>query len=464
MSYPAFDLPSLSATVQQLAGILPLTALIEFIDLPKKLHGFDLTGRIPLWNWPITPIGARLLLQTRDNVEVCCLDSFDRSATLHCIDGRFGDVYPSSAPTTTRLWLAAVKSISKVSNNSPNMQREHIRRQRLEVVLISPNEDTARPFEKLVKLPFWRRAHLKRDWKPPRYRIFSLTGWVLWIGAVAVSLTVALHVAAAYLILLPVSGLAVQFTHGGCPRRLLDDHMSVHKRIVIVTNSLNGSDWWLFYGETPALNSLLNKPLYRVGRPAPRYAPILLQALIVAQWTLAVGSCALQDWNAIIISLWLAFCICSSAYYYPSQLGAKDWLKLDCHMDVKTVMAEFSSRRSMLGAIFYLNPDTKTGSTNWMNPILTPCEERSRWESALLRSIADGRMLLDVRFFSCLDANKTVVASEKTEETAEYWYKFIQEGVRVGEKIEKFIQECADLRGEKETTCVPLGSETVTSC
>lgn len=383
-----FSLPALPLTIQQLAGILPLTALVEFIDLPTKLHGFHLTGHVSLWNWPITPAGARLLLQTHDNADACCLDSFDRSATLHCIDGRFGDIYPSSTPTTTRLWLGTLKPSFNVGNLSARMRQEHIRRQRLEVILIMSNPDVAPRPPINPRLPFLYSI-VRTGWRPLRYKLLTLTGWVLWSAAVALTLASKLYVAAAYLLLLPLSGITVKYTHGGQPRRLLDDRIAEYKRVVVATNSLNASDWWLFYGGSPTVNSLLNKPLNRVGRPAGRQAAVVLQVLILGQWALAVGSCALQDWNAIVVSLWLAFCSFSSAYLYPANQGVRDWLEMDCGLKARKVTAEFSSRRSMLSAMVYLNPDTKTGSLSWMNPILAPCDERTRWEAALLKYIED---------------------------------------------------------------------------
>jgi len=404
------SLPEMPVYIQQLAGILPLTALVEFIDLPTKLHGFHLTGRVQLWNWAITPAGARLLLQTRDNENACCLDSFDRSATLHCIDGRFGDLYPSSTPTTTRLWLGSLSSAVDIPNPNPRMRQDNIRKQKLEVIVVLKDESHValqQAFEE-SRLPFWR-ALFKTDrawWSPLRFRLLSLLGWLLWCLAVATSLASGLYIAAAYLLLLPLTGLAVKHSHGGPPRKLLDGRMTEYKRVVVATNSLNGSDWWLFYGGSTIVNSLLNKPLNRAaaghggntnGNHTPRSQLVmgLLQLCIVSQWGLAVASCAFQDWNAIIVSAWLAFCACSSAYLYPARDCVRDWLELDCKIRAVKIRAEFSSRRSLLGAMVLLNPDTKTSlssTTNWMNPILSPCDERTQWETALLKYIDQGCM------------------------------------------------------------------------
>src|SRR5262245_48921252 len=94
--------PSFVAWAQQLAGILPLSTLIEFIDLTSKLHIYELRGSVALWNWPVTPTGARLLFSNEDTTSACCLDRVGRCAVLHCFDCRYGDWYPCTTPTTTR--------------------------------------------------------------------------------------------------------------------------------------------------------------------------------------------------------------------------------------------------------------------------------------------------------------------------------------------------------------------------
>jgi hypothetical protein len=55
--WPVLNLPSLRNGTPQanIAGILPLTSLIEFIDIEAKLHCYQLSGRGIAWNWPSTP-------------------------------------------------------------------------------------------------------------------------------------------------------------------------------------------------------------------------------------------------------------------------------------------------------------------------------------------------------------------------------------------------------------------------
>ncbi len=226
-----------------------------------------------------------------------------------------------------------------------------------------------------------------------RYRLLSCAGWLALGGTLTVSFMCGLYLAVPYLILLPLTGLVVRATHGGRRRRLLDDRPSEHQRVVVCTSSFNGTHWWLFYGGSRTVNSLLNKPLFRAGHNAgrARLYRYLLQALIAGQWAMAVGSCAWQDWNAIVVSAWLAFCGLTSGYLTRPEDCARDWLARDCHVVTTHVHAEFSSRRAMLGAIAYLNPDTAERRTSWINPILAPCAERSEWEASLLSYIEKGK-------------------------------------------------------------------------
>ena len=122
--------------VQQLMGILPLSAFIEFVDVATRLHVFELNGSVPLWSWPITPAGARLLLSTGDTGNACYLDRPTHSFDLHCIDGRYGNCYPSCTSTTLRLYISAQKSDIAVDNTSSNMTDKGLRKQSLDVFII----------------------------------------------------------------------------------------------------------------------------------------------------------------------------------------------------------------------------------------------------------------------------------------------------------------------------------------
>jgi hypothetical protein len=380
--------PKLPYWVQQLAGILPLTALIEFIDLPTKLHTSELTGSVLLWDWPVTPAGARLLLRTLDNGDACCLDHEDRGSVLHCIDGRHGDCYPSSAPTTTRLAVSSQEDAFIVLNNSPNMLEESIRKQTLKVVLLSHKAESIRNSSDRARKTFLGRFRGQSI----RYRLVAYAGWILWAGILSISIICRLYLSGTYLVLILLTGVVIRVTHGGIPRRLLDNNVSQFNRMVVATSSFNSTDWSLFYGGSRTVNSLLNKPLLRRSA-APRSPALhfLLQALIVSQWVVAVGTCALQDWNAILVSIWLFVCAVTTAYLVPPKSTVLNWLARDCNIIVTRIGAEFSSRRSMLSAMVYLNPDSQESRTSWIDPILAPCADRSEWEDALLDFINHGK-------------------------------------------------------------------------
>src|SRR3569833_2056157 len=398
MSMPFIALPLLPEWAQQLAGILPLTALIEFIDVPTKLHVFELAGCVPLWNWPVTPAGARLLLATLDPRHACCLDCEERCTALHCVDGRYGDCYPSSTPTTTRLAVASQDTGAvRVVNTSPNMRKSSIRRQTLNLVLLAraggvPSPSV--PFGSLRRSKSWTRFRSRGL----AYCALACGGWLALAGTLALSLASGLYVAAAYLLLLPLTGLAVRATHGGGRRRLVDDGASgrtEYQRMVLCTSSWNGTHWWAFVGPSPIVNSLLNKPLFRTGAAPARTQRLwsgVLQVLIAGQWAVALLSCAQQDWNAIVVSTWLAFCAVASSFLIKPDDCVRDWLRKDCRVKTTCISTELSSRRSLLGALAYLNPDKLERRTSWINPILAHGEERREWESALLEYIEKGKL------------------------------------------------------------------------
>lgn len=426
--YPLISSPHLPIWAQQLAGILPLAALVEFIDVSVKLHLFELAGSVSLWNWPVTPAGARVLLSEQDISDSCCLDRTDRSVVLHCIDGRYGDWYPSSTPTTTRLWVSGPKTETVIRNESPNMADPRARRQQLKVFHLSQRHISLRSRTPSSIIPSYLcpfRAFLcYLRTRSLKYRVASVVGWTAWIGLTVLSFMAGWYFAAGYLLLMPAMGLVVYMTHGGKPRRLLDERTSTHDRLVVATSSLNGSDWLAFFGGSFTLNSLLNKPLYRSRRtPAPTALRLLTRFLIVAQWVLAVASCAVQDWNAFVITVWILFCASISSYAYSAKDSARDWLKHHCSIVVNEISTEFSSRRAMLTTLMYLNPDSREDRTSWINPILADSYERRKWEVTVLGFIKEGG--------PC--------SGEWRGE--EYWWPYVDEGLEMGRRI-KSILDC----------------------
>jgi hypothetical protein len=161
-----------------------------------------------------------------------------------------------------------------------------------------------------------------------------------------------------------------------------------------VVSSVNGSGWWAFYGGSITLNSLLNKPLYRTSKaPNPKLFRRLLRVVIAAQWALIVTSFAQQNWGAFVISFWIVICACVSTYVCPPESGVQDWLQCSCNLGIERIQAKFSSRRSMLTAMVYLNPDSREGRAQWIDPILALSGDRRDWESTLLAVMATGTSL-----------------------------------------------------------------------
>lgn len=412
MSIP-LSLPELPAWAAQLAGILPLTGLVELVDASEKLHSLELAAAVPLWNWPVTPAMARSLF-SNDNADACYLDSVRQSQALHCIDGRFGDLYPSSTPTTSLMCGQTKRPATVIANPWLDRETPRGRRQKLKVIVLTENLDRPRP-----RLSSSSSAHL---W-------MSVLGWLCWAGAGITSLYARLYIAAAYLALMPLTGATIGLTHGNAPRQLLDSSTLDHARMVVATHSLNGTAWCAFYGESKLLNTLLNRPLCRVdARPSGRLLPLglLLRLLIAGQWVLSVGSCALRDWNAIVIFAWLMFCILYSAFVYPLWVCVQDWLRQSCNLSAECIDVEFTTRRSMLSALVCLNPDTKERRTAWIDPILRQSEDRDSWQRELLNYILTKRTPGDA------------IANQ-------YWWKFIEEGYNAGDKIKDKIEHIMKL-------------------
>lgn len=391
MTFEFLILPPLSPWLQQLAGILPLCALVEFIDVATKLHIFQLNRSVPIWNWPVTPVGGRLLLSDAGSTtdDTCYLDQEGHSPVLHCIDGRYGDLYPSSTQTTTRLCISKPRTSASLPNPSTNLEDMQARKQRLEVVSLKRLEYPSTRVRGAVKgrlaILYDKLIGRSKSEHSITYQLTVWLGWLCWTGLTIISFGSRLYIAGVYLLLMPLTGLMVGYTHGGKPRQLLNERPSPFIRLVVATSSLNATKWLAFYGESSILNSLLNKPLVR-NATYPMRGPLkmLLRLLIASQWTLAVGSCARQDWNALVISFWIGFCACMASWAYPPVKAARDWLQYSCKHVIDVTSTDFSSRRAMLGALVHLNPDSKERLTNWIDPILASSPDRRAWELALL--------------------------------------------------------------------------------
>ena len=411
-----FSFPTLPNEVQQLAGNLPLSALIEFIDVPAKLHIYELTSSVPLWNWPITPVGARTLLAKHNNSTFCSLDRPEKSAVLECFDGRHGDRYPSSTPTTTRLWASMREACHEVSNSHPNMRDPLNRCHTLDVLFLSDiRPQTTSEDSQQCWHPFSKQNSL-------RYNLTCILGWASWCGLVVLAIFSRLGFAAAYLLLMPICGLVIGYTHGGRGRVPIRRKRNPHDRLVVATDSVNACDWWAFYGDHNLVNPLLNMPLSRpkhMRRQSPFFLWIL-RVLIIGQWALALGSCAFQGWDAIFISFWITFCACMSSYAYPTDVAVQDWMLYRVGVEVRKIRVKVSSRRALLSTLVCLNPDD---CTSWMDSILTKSPERQQWEQTLISHLQAKQVYMNV------------------SNASEYWWKYIQEGLQVGAAVKEALDK-----------------------
>lgn len=450
---------NLPAWAHSLASILPLSVLIEFVDFSTQLHVYELRNSVPMWNWPVTPSGARLLLSKEEKATACCLDRPHRSRPLECFDGRWLNRYPASNPTTTRLWLSTIPTNNEIENDHENMADPTARIQLLKIVHLSPDRSAAGPPGTIAptlspaathtedgKSPTPTQAHPQADTEGGvqlnsrrsyigrlrsylktlgvRYMSISLLGWLGWLALVIICFLdhQTLWVAGVYFLLMPATSIAVSLMLGWAPRIPIQRGGPVYKRLVISTASENGMQWYGFLGDHTLLNGLLNLPLHRPMIITTRWWHVyLIRLFIVAQWALVVGSSSLEDWNALLIFLWVVFCIWTSAYGYPSDVAAIDWLKKNCHVKVETVDVELSSRRALLAALATVNPDTLSTPRmkDWSDRILGSSEEESEnWEALLIEIGAMSGPQRDVR--------------------GKWWWKYVDEGVKMGKKIKDY--------------------------
>ncbi|CAI7638160.1 unnamed protein product [Penicillium bialowiezense] len=401
---PLIGLPSLPGWAAQLVSILPLCALIEFSEEALKLHIFELAGLIPLWSWPISPRGARLLLSSDSSIDACCLDRPGASPELHCMDGKYGDHYPSSAAATTRLYLAVQRITKRISNpfeKTPNRSR----RQKLDLYLVRPLPN---PQAGLWILRGWEALHGPVS---PRYAV----------SAMLVCLLSGTYLGFAYLLLMPITGAATTFLLGGKARNLLaSENPGSQDRLVVVTDSLNGGSWKAYYGPKDPINALLNRPLLRVDRPShPHFIRWVLRICVSMQWILIIAVSATQSWDAVVVTTWTALCALFVTYIYPPEQAAADWLRFNCGVAVSRLRATFTTRRPLLSALTYINPDRQ--QTAWMDPILAKAEERTQWEKAMFELI------------------ETDQVDEK--HAKEYWMQLVVEGVEVGKQLQAALKQ-----------------------
>ncbi|KAI0158322.1 hypothetical protein GGR57DRAFT_510494 [Xylariaceae sp. FL1272] len=423
---------------QQLAGILPLSALIDFLDVPQTLHIFELTGSVPAWCWPVTPSGSRLLLSPRSLEEPCRLDKFGNSQGLHCIDGRYGDMYNAASPETLRLCLELAPRHSVVNDHGNTKDAQCSRRpQNLTVVHVT------------------RASCMKRHCRNFLLLSASGAGWTLLLGLVVATAVLKSYISLTFLLVVPLTGAVVHVTRGGVQPTLRNTSGSDYNRLVVSALHMNETNWLAFYGETTLVNALLNLPL-RVKRfsLADHWAfNISLRILVLGQWSLAIGAAAKQGLDAYI-TFWILFCIVSNVVVFSSRHCCQNWLEQHAGFRLSRVEVTLSSRRALLNTLVALNPDSfpfdpvsqqdvlasfHLNSLAWIDPILKCCPDRSLWEEATRMAMATEHVLTKAAAQQQNAAGQTAPAEPEwlINYKKWYWCRFISEGMSVAEKIRK---------------------------
>lgn len=456
--------------ISELAGILPLSAVIDFIDGPKALHLLQLRGNVPLWCWLVTPSASRILFDTDPTLPGCCLDITKASNAPICLDGRFGDQYPMANAETIRMCLGATEScaIAIDERQKERIEAEANRRsQSLEIVTAVGTKPVTEP-ESGLELVLRLRQKRARWWV---YHTLAIVGWGFWIGLLVFSVLFSCWCASVFLIDVVMTGLNVVDIFGGQPRMLGQrKEPSEYNRLVITANHLNASKWRAFYGRSDIINSLLNWPITPARHRHSKTLSRSLRLLVLTQWILAVAAAATKGWDAYLIAFWIVYCILSISYFFAAERHAKDWLTDQAHVEFKRHEVTLSSRRAMLNTLIAINPDTvlrpvgyldntlssnetirqaceakanhskghsrfpsgtcagflRGDSLRWIDPILAKGEDRDAWEEATARALG------------CkADVVKMNEIGQVYKDPRKYWWwKFIVEGIEVAEHIQ----------------------------
>lgn len=200
------------AWVGSLANILPLSALVDFLNTPQALHVYQLTGLIPLWCWIITPSASRLLISQLWTSDFCFLDNFGHTQSLDCLDCRWGDCYPMANPETVRMCLKNIQAAT-LPNKHQNMLRKDIRRHTLEIILVKRDTQTS------------RRTQL-----PLGYILSSAFGWSIWVGLTIFTGLFHWYWAVGFLVNMPLTGIIISLFYSPGPRQCEYAQVLVEKK------------------------------------------------------------------------------------------------------------------------------------------------------------------------------------------------------------------------------------------
>ncbi|KAI9654121.1 MAG: hypothetical protein M1829_000975 [Trizodia sp. TS-e1964] len=410
----------------ELAGVLPLSAVVDFIKVPQKLHVLQLAGATPLWSWPVTPAGSRVLQSSFHTEKICCLDQYGSTVALNALDGRYGDQYFLSNPETVRMCISSKKA-KTIQNNHANMLEDDSRIQNLELSML-----------------------------------ISVLGWVMLLGIASMSAILECYLSLAFLIVVPSTGFVIFCLYGITPRRLLVENpkrllvenpkrplvedqeepkkllgedLDEYNRLIVVSEHPNAMSWKIFYGESVTVNSLLNRPVEPVGLQLPEFVlnflRIALKILILAQWALALGAAALKDWNGYFITFWIFFSLNPDTFDYKAE--------------AETDRTKF-----------------KGEAMKWIDPILASGSSRTRWQQATQSAMVEvseqcqAEPPLDILAApEWRSGNADHLLSQGWNDVypsnkQNYWKPFIVEGIYMAAKIKQEAQ----LSGQKVANTV----------
>ena len=419
------NLPKLGGMPANVTGILPLAALIDFTDPEHILHFYQLSGRGVAWNWVITPACARLIL-SHDGTGACCLDEGSAVPPLMCLDGRWGDLYHCSNPSTIRacIEVAAPERI-QIDPLSPEqnpvqlqgsqlqllrlqrVQSQPVRLQRVQSQLLRPQRVQPQPLRpQRLRIILLSPAE-STFWDSVLYGTITLVSGLVFFATLVTTVLAKLYLATSYLIVVLLTGVVIRASYGCHARQISEQMPPLFRRLVVVADNFNEDEWTAFIGPNMVLNPLLNKPLQQINPPTPLrlwQLQWVLFTLVALQWGLTIIVSGYQDWNAVVVFAWIALCALTSSFLYSEHWSTKWWLDRN-GLRLKRMDVELSFQRSMLSLLVALNPDTihTSSGQKWIDPILAPSDEdRIKWEKALLGCLQkDG---WDERIRACYDS------------------------------------------------------------
>lgn len=471
--------------ISELAGILPLSALIDFTDIPKTLHMYQLTGRMPLWCWPVTPAAGRILLRMDPAAPGCCLDQANAGSSPTCLDGRYGNQYPMANAETVRMCVEATpvntdylpdSDKNTSATNKVNVEAEKGKRlQYLELVVVKSskhvhNEDKLADEEQALPDSGKYRRNNRRSLKNRsngtsaswRYNLASNTGWILWSGLIVACGILHLWLALAFLITTVSVGATVSSIHGKQSRRpgarstegygvMPTPPVKKHalngkvpkpssatkarfNRVVVTAQDVNATYWRVFHGQSEVISSLLNWPMASQGRKSSKLRYFLLRVLMLGQWSMAIGSAALKGWDAYFIAFWIILCIFSINYLFATSWDIEQWL-CNAGVSLTRYQAVLSSRRSVLGTIMVLNHDTFPATpTIDAHGLKVFDEEGVVWLDPILPGATDWREAMRCALSVPLQSPQSLGLVSSHED--KWFWKYVKESVEMGNLIQ----------------------------